>query len=424
MSGVAAEHDIGYEIRAVGLLTIAFGLVGIDRFAMNYMFPAMRADLGLSYQDLGNATGVLAFALGIAAFMAGPLTDRFGARAVIVPAVLTFSLTAGCSGLITDFRQLLVLRFAMGLADGAFATACIFAALNAAAVSRRALVTGVANGGLSILGLGLGPVLITALLDFTGSWRICFFIITIPGLVVALLLWRTLRPHVADGGQKVATGHEVSAGSVRTLLGYWNIWICAAIQTFVVGALVIVVTMTPSYMVDTLQMSEATMGTISSAIGIGTVVGALVITAASDRLGRKPTIISSILAAMIAVAALYSTGDNSALLFTELAFIAALCFATLFIVVGPVASESVPPTLAASATGFVIAVSEICGGSAAPSIGGWIAEHHDLRSAYLVSIAGLFVALILALLLRTRDTRAGGSATASVAYAASSTLSS
>jgi len=403
MSTDTTGHDFRYEVRAVSMLTLAFGLVGIDRFAMNYMFPAMRQDLGLTYQDLGNASGVLSLALGISALIAGPLTDRFGARAVLVPSVVVFSLSAGLSGLVNGIGDLLALRFVMGLADGAFATACITASLNAAAPNRKALVNGIANSGLSILGLGIGPILITWLLVMTGSWRLCFFIITIPGLILALVLWRTLRDKSSEPYSVSAedTGHAVKASNILDVLRYRNVWICMGLQTFVVGALVTVVTMTPSYIVDALRMPESVMGTINSAVGFGTVTGALVITAISDRFGRQPVILGCAVGALIMVGALYITGPNAILLFIELALISALCFASLYIVVGPAVTESVPPALGASATGFVIATSEILGGAIAPPLGGFVAEHYGLAQTYLISIGALSCAVLLALFLRT-----------------------
>ncbi|MEL7028769.1 MAG: MFS transporter, partial [Pseudomonadota bacterium] len=42
----------GYEIRAVALLSVGFGLVGLDRFIIYPLFPVMAEDLGLNYQHL------------------------------------------------------------------------------------------------------------------------------------------------------------------------------------------------------------------------------------------------------------------------------------------------------------------------------------------------------------------------------------
>ena len=57
--------DRKYEVRAVSLLSIGFGLVGIDRFMIAPLFPSMMTDLHLNYQDLGNITAALSIAWGL-----------------------------------------------------------------------------------------------------------------------------------------------------------------------------------------------------------------------------------------------------------------------------------------------------------------------------------------------------------------------
>ncbi len=51
------------------VLSLAFGLVGIDRFILPYLFQPMMADLHLNYQDLGGLVGALAIAWGASAFV-------------------------------------------------------------------------------------------------------------------------------------------------------------------------------------------------------------------------------------------------------------------------------------------------------------------------------------------------------------------
>ena len=100
------DADTGYEWKAVTLLALGFGLVSIDRFMIMPLFPVMMKDLNLSYQDLGLITGILAVAWGISSLFMGKLSDRFGHRAIIVPAVIVFSLLAGFSGLATGLISL------------------------------------------------------------------------------------------------------------------------------------------------------------------------------------------------------------------------------------------------------------------------------------------------------------------------------
>ena len=84
--------DRAYEFKVVALMTIGFGLVGLDRFIINPLFPVIQKELNLNYQDLGLISGILALAWGIASVFSGPLSDRYGRKRVLVPAELVFSL--------------------------------------------------------------------------------------------------------------------------------------------------------------------------------------------------------------------------------------------------------------------------------------------------------------------------------------------
>ena len=54
--------DRAYEFKVVALMTIGFGLVGLDRFLINPLFPVIQKELNLNYQDLGLISGILALA--------------------------------------------------------------------------------------------------------------------------------------------------------------------------------------------------------------------------------------------------------------------------------------------------------------------------------------------------------------------------
>src|SRR5271165_2746465 len=84
--------DRSYEFKAVSLMAIGFGIVGLDRFIINPLFPVMAKELGLTYQDLGLISAVLALAWGIASISSGRISDRLGRKPVIVTSVIIFSL--------------------------------------------------------------------------------------------------------------------------------------------------------------------------------------------------------------------------------------------------------------------------------------------------------------------------------------------
>src|ERR1039458_3474951 len=99
MSMTEKAWDTSYEWKAVTLLTLGFGLVGLDRWIVAPLFPAILKDLHLNYQDIGNIVAALGLAWGFFAIVGGGLSDRLGRKRVLISAIVVFSLLSGISGL-------------------------------------------------------------------------------------------------------------------------------------------------------------------------------------------------------------------------------------------------------------------------------------------------------------------------------------
>src|ERR1700674_5900960 len=102
------------EIKAVAVMALGFGLVGIDRFLIATMFPVIARDLHLSYADIGVITGALAIAWGASALFTGNASDRVGRRIVLCGSMGVFALLIGGSGLAAGLGGLVAVRILMG----------------------------------------------------------------------------------------------------------------------------------------------------------------------------------------------------------------------------------------------------------------------------------------------------------------------
>ena len=150
--------DRAYEIKAVGLLAIGFGLVGLDRFIILPLFPVIAEDLGLSYQDMGLIAGILALTWGVAAVVTGKLSDHVGYKRVLVATTILFSLLVASSGLATGLLSLLLIRGLMGFAEGGFVPASIVATVRASRPDRVGAMVGIQQMAAPLVGLFLGPI--------------------------------------------------------------------------------------------------------------------------------------------------------------------------------------------------------------------------------------------------------------------------
>lgn len=393
MNNQNMKWDTQYEWKAVLLLAIGFGLVGLDRWIITPVFPVIMQELHLSYQDLGNAVGALAIVWGVAAIWMGRLSDLIGRRRVAIPALILFSLMSAFTGMVNGIAGLLLIRALMGATEGAFTPACTAAAGEASAPERRGRGQGFVFCAFPLLGLGLGPIIATQLLAVVPSWRWVFYVVAVPGLILAVLLYFVLRDPVVDTSQpKEKLQWSVAVRSRNVRLATLNM-LCAMSCIFVLSAMV------PSYLVDYLKVSPTTMGFIMSSLGFGGCVGNFLMPVISDYIGRRATALGAAVIAILALILLTRLGAETMPLYITLFVISMFSFGIMATSTGPIAIEAVAPGLASSAIGIVSGAGEIFGGGIAPIIAGFVADHYGIEKVLYIGIVGLAVAVVTSLFL-------------------------
>ncbi|HEU4652135.1 MAG TPA: MFS transporter [Croceibacterium sp.] len=402
----AKGWDTSYEWTIILVLSLTFGLVGLDRFILPVLFPAFMGELGLTYADLGNLVGILAIFWGLSAFAMGFLSDRVGRRKVLIPAVIVFSLMSAFSGMAGGLVSLLLIRAVMGLAEGPVASIGVAVAVEASHPKRRGMNNGIFQCMISLFGNAIGPIIATQLLLVT-DWRAVFMLVGIPGLIMAAVMFALVREPAQPAPAEAAAARPGFAD----LFKHRNVplamltLMCAMGGVFVMGA------MMPSYLTDYLHLSIQDMGFVASAIGFGGSLGQFAMPTVSDFIGRKlATLVSYILAAVFTYLFTQAGADDLTTLFVLLFFAALFNFSALAILAGPVAAEAAPIGMVASVAGLVIGAGEIFGGGVAPSIAGQIAATKGIEHVFTFTIGSLVLGFIIALFLRETAPRKTGAA--------------
>lgn len=390
----------------VVLMALGFGLVGIDRFLITAMYPVIAKDLGLDYGDIGTITGALAIAWGLAALFMGNLSDRIGRRRVIVWSLVMFSLLIGISGLAESLFALVLVRIAMGFADGAFTPPSISATLEASPVEKRGRNIGIQQMTLTLFGLGLAPLLVSELLHVI-NWRWIFSIFIVPGLALALLAARMLPGRRSNEDDTSGHGELGSVAAWRSVLRYRNVRVLGAGMLCWLVCLVTTSAFLPNYLIDHLQLSTVQMGRVMSAIGFGAAAGTLLLPWLSDAVGRKPVMVVSTVGAILSIVAMMSIGADTALLFATLFCVHFFNNALITLTVGPVCTETVPPHLMATASGVIIAIGELGGGGLGPILAGRFAMAAGIEHLLWLPIAALALGFLLCVF-GLRETRQTG----------------
>nr|PZN60055.1 MAG: MFS transporter [Pseudomonadota bacterium] len=403
----AKGHDTSYEWKIILLLSITFGLVGLDRFVLPIILQSpnstMAQDLGLTPEDGGALAGYLGMAWGISALVMGYLADKLGRRAVLVPAIVVFSLMSVLSGLAGSVMALAFFRIIMGVAEGPVASTGVAVAVEASRPSRRGMNNGIFQCMISLFGLALAPFIATRLLE-SYSWRAVFMIVGAPGLVMAVLMWFVVR----EPAQRAATGHGgVNGTAFLNMFGHRNAKVAPLTLICAMGGIFVIAALLQAYLTAPagagLGLDAVTAGSVFTAVGVGGCIGQFAMPAISDLVGRKLATLASYILAALSLYFFTQAGPENTTLLWVLLFLASLFnFAALAILAGPVAAEAAPPGMLASMAGFVIFAGEFIGGGAAPIVAGWIAAQPEwgLKGALYFAATGLVVGFIVALFLK------------------------
>lgn len=391
--------DTGKEWRTVALLTLAFGLVGLDRWLIAPLAPAMIEDLGFTPQTINLLVAVLGVTWGVSAVFMGGLSDRIGRRKTLVPALVAFSLLSAFSGAATGVATLLLARAVMGVFEGAFAPASFAATAEASKPSRRGFNQGLQQSAFALFGLGFGPLIATQLLQ-VASWRVVFILVAAPGLILAVMLWRTLGQSTITPISPTAPAAPPERARLGEVFAHRNVGLgmaallCAMCGVFVLSANI------PLYLVQHLHLTPVQMGIVTSAIGFGGFCGQWGLPALSDHIGRRAAAALGFGLGAVFLQFFMLAGPNVPQLFVLLFISTAFSFGLLSLITGPIATEAAPAGRISTTAGLIIGSGEIFGGGLALVVAGAIISAFGLPAMLVLALGGLVLGLILSMWLQ------------------------
>ena len=385
-----------YQWVLIGVLSLHFGVVFFDRNAFAILTPSIAPDLGLTNTHIGIIGGAFSLAWALAGLAMGSLSDRFGHRkAILIVATIVFAASSVLSGMATTFAMMLGARMLMGLAEGGIMP--ITQTLIAAQVApeRRGLAQGITqNFGANLLANSLGPIIITWMAAKVG-WQKAFYLVALPGFLMALVIALTVREP-----RRVENQPKPTLADSRRLLLDPTILVCVLMSVLLVAYYVVFSYFMPNYLVQVKGFSNAQMGGILSSMGFAAIAVAFIVPGLSDRLGRKPVaFVAGLMGVVMPLGALWV--DSSSPWPFYVAFATGAAITGVFpMVMATIPSEVVGPARTTTALSLTMGVSEIVGGVFAPGIAGRVADAQGLTSALWI-LTGITVAIILlALFLR------------------------
>ena len=224
-------HQSSYRYYALGLLTLVYTFNFVDRQLLAILQESIKLELGLSDSQLGLLTG---FAFAVFYVVAGiPLArwaDRSVRRNIIALAIGTWSLMTALSGFAANYMQLLAARVGVGVGEAGGSPPAHSMISDIFPPHQRGTTLSIYSMGVNF-GILFGFLLGGWLNEFFG-WRVAFFVVGAPGLLIAVIVRFTLAEPIRGFSENISK--EVNTPPLKEVLAL--LWSRRSFRHLAIGA--------------------------------------------------------------------------------------------------------------------------------------------------------------------------------------------
>jgi len=285
----APSHSPAYARYVLGILFVVFVFNFVDRQILAILLEPIKADLGASDTAMGFLTGI-AFALfyTVAGIPIARMADRGSRRTVIAVGLALWSGMTALSGMAQTFAQLALARVGVGVGEAACSPPAHSLLADYFPPERRATALAIYAMGIHV-GILVGFIVGGWANQLLG-WRQAFFIVGLPGLVLAIVVRLTVREPVRGITDGLAHATEMPSvsealGILRKLGSLRHMAIGAGLHSFAGYGLA---AWGPAFLARVHHMGSAEIGTWLGLItGFGGMIGAILGGTLADRLGAR-----------------------------------------------------------------------------------------------------------------------------------------
>jgi MFS transporter, Spinster family, sphingosine-1-phosphate transporter len=388
--------------KALLVLTSLNVLDYLDRYLIAALGSLVKREMNLS----DSAFGFLGTAFFLVYFCSAPifgyLGDRWGRRRLMAGGAALWSVITSLTYWVGSYPSLVAARGLVAVGEASFSTLApaYFADTLPQGQRARAL-------GLFYLALPVGTAmayLVGALVGSRWGWRPAFLLAGLPGLIMALLIYRLPRARRPQSSLSL----EKAGGTNSPVAVAWDLWRIPTIRRVTLGFGMVTFTLgglafwMPRYLevAKGLTLAKANLllfGCVTLGGGLGTIIGGYL----GDRLltytPRAPLWVSGasiVLALPLAAVLIFSVHP--------LLYIPALAGATFLLFMNPGVLTSVVVSVAgpwrrAQAVALTIVVIHLVGDVPSPFLIGWVSDLGGLKWGVSLTMTALAAAALLVL---------------------------
>lgn len=409
-------------------IVILCGLVmfldGFDTQAISYMAPSIAKEWGLSRDVLGPVFSSALAGLMVGYLLVAPLSDKFGHRRLVVVSTLAFALTTFATIFARNVTELMVLRFATGIALGSVIPSAIALTTEFSPSRLRATFVLAIYCGFSLGFVAAGAVAAWAIPDY--GWRSMLWIGALAPLAVGFAawiylpesmdflirskaqpenVWRIVRrvdralPHHSPAsfttelaGGRSAVGSLFSSGRATGTIVIWLVFTLNLAEFYALQSWLPTILGNFGYQLSTIALA-------TSLTTIGGIIAAFAIGPAMDRIGPYGSLATVYLAGVLFVVLFgFAIGGPAWILYVA-AFCAGFCISGGQKSVIALAAIYYPTPIRSTGVGWALGIGRL-GGIAGPLLLGALLSYkmnaHEIFyvAAVPMLMAGVLVALL------------------------------
>jgi len=212
-----------YAWYMVALLTVAYIFSFVDRYVLGLLIEPIKADLELTDTQIGLLLGP-AFAIFYATMglPLGWLADKKRRTWIVAAGVALWSAATAASGLAKNFPQLFLARMSIGVGEATLSPCTMSMISDSFPKEKRAKPIAFYTMALS-LGAGIASLISAGVLQWAKTvdhialplvgavapWQFTFFVVGLPGLVLALLVFTLREPKREVTPEEAGSGNNL-----------------------------------------------------------------------------------------------------------------------------------------------------------------------------------------------------------------------
>jgi len=264
-----------YRYTALTGLFVFWLVAYMDRMVMSVAIPYIAKDFNLSPVAMGAVMSSFFFGYALCQIPGGFLADKYGARKVMTGTIVFWSVFTAITGMVNNLFNMIWVRALFGVGEGLVPAATYKSCATWTPVKQRAFATSIMLCS-NCLGPALAPLFVAAIMAEWG-WRMVFYSLTIPGLLLGLWVWVCLPDNPADKKgisqaeiDELKTDISTGAVGAGTKMSFWDIvkleavWKSFCILFFQNMTTWGFLSWQPSYMVMARGLSLSKMGMAAS----------------------------------------------------------------------------------------------------------------------------------------------------------------